>query len=135
MKLEFEGRTWDFDPDDLDVRQASVLHLTHGMTIRAWSDGFAELDYRSYHFAYWLMLQQNGVIRPIADCNPKVVEFIVAYQEAQAAAAEDEPEPDPTSEPPSGPQGEPTASKTSSGRKGTTRLHRGQPETGEPIAS
>lgn len=140
MKVEFEGRTWEFDPDDLDVRQATVLHLTHGMTIKAWSDGFADLDYRSYHFAYWLMLQQAGIVRPIADCNPKVIDFIVAYQEgrtaeAAAQAAEEVPEPDPTNEPPSGPQGEPTASKAHVSQKATTRPHRARQQEEESTGS
>lgn len=134
MKIEFEERTWEFDPDAMDVRQASVLHLTYGLTIKAWSDGFPELDYRSYHFAYWLMLQQAGIVRPIADCNPKIVEFIAAYQEAYRAESDEEAEAGPTSEPPSGPQGEPTASKAPASRTTGTRRHRDQPEE-EPTGS
>lgn len=100
MKIDFEGRTWEFDADELDVKQAMVLHLTYGMTIADWIRGLDELDPRALHFTYWLMLQQNGVVMPIAEANCKIVYFSAAMREAQlaeAAAAEPEPEPDPTS--------------------------------------
>ena len=140
MQIEFEGRTWEFDPDDLDVKQATVLYVTYQMTIMQYSQGFDVLDQRAYHFAYWLMLQQNGVVKPIADCNPKIIGFIAAVTEARVAdraaevaeAAEAETrlaaETDPTSEPPGGPQGEPTASTASATQKATNRQRRDQPE-------
>lgn len=88
MKVSFEGREWDFEPsDDLDVRQAMVLHMTYGMTISQYSTGFDQLDQRAYHFAYWLMLQQNGEKKPIAECNPKIVHFIEAVTNARVAQA------------------------------------------------
>lgn len=88
MKVEFEGREWEFEPsDDLDVKQAMVLHLTHGMTISQYSKGFDDLDQRAYHFAYWLMLQQNGEVKPIAECNPKIVRFIEAVTNARVEEA------------------------------------------------
>jgi hypothetical protein len=86
LKIDFEGREWDFEPsDDLDVKQAMVLHLAHGMTIAEYSSGIDGLDQRAYHFAYWLMLQQNGVVKPIAECNPKIVQFAAAVTEARIA--------------------------------------------------
>ncbi len=109
MIIDFEGRSWDFDPDLLDVKQATVLYLTYKMTISEWSAGFQAMDQRAYHFAYWLMLQQNGVVKPIADCNPKIVAFMSAYADAaitaagEAAAAEAEAAADPTAGPPPGP--------------------------------
>lgn len=118
MKVGFEGREWELDADDMDVRQAIVLHMTYGMTIAQYSDGFDALDQRTYHFAYWLMLQQNGTVKPIADCNPKIIEFIAAVtdarvaegdrrkaeEEAKAAAeAERQPAPFPQDGPPSAP--------------------------------
>lgn len=87
MKINFEGREWDFDEDEIDVRQATVLYLTYQMTIRDWIGGVGEVDQRSLHFTYWLMLQQNGVVKAIADCNPKIIAFGVAYGEAREAAA------------------------------------------------
>ena len=143
MKIEFEGRTWDFDPDSMDVRQATVLYMTYQLTIAQYSEGFDTLDQRVYHYAYWLMLQQNGVVKTIAECNPNIIRFIGAFTEARVAkaaaeAAEAEAraavEPDPTNEPPSGPQGEPTASKARASRTATTRRHQDQQQEEESTA-
>jgi hypothetical protein len=135
VEISFEGRTWQFDPDDIDVRQATVLYMTYQLTIMQYNEGFDVLDQRVYHFAYWLMLQQNGVVKPIADCNPKVIDFMAAVTEARVAeakAAEAEAqaaEPDPTQPPPpDGPQDEPTASRASATRRAMTRPHRDQRE-------
>jgi hypothetical protein len=91
VKITFEDRDWQFDEDELDTKQATVLYYTYKMTIEDWIAGVSHADQRSLHFSYWLMLQQNGVIKPIADCNPKIIAFAVAYgaaREAEAEAAE-----------------------------------------------
>jgi hypothetical protein len=113
VKISFEGREWDFDVDSMDVRQATVLYMTYQLTIAQYNDGFDALDQRVYHFAYWLMLQQAGVVKPIAECNPQMIEFMGAVTEARVAEAKAEEakkaaEPDPTQQPSS-----PTASAAS----------------------
>jgi hypothetical protein len=90
VKINFEGRDWRFDEDEIDVKQATVLYLTYHMTIQDWIGGIGHVDQRSLHFTYWLMLQQNGVITPIAECNPKIIAFGVAYGEARQAVEEAE---------------------------------------------
>lgn len=124
MIITFEGRDWDFDEDDLDVKQATVLWKTYQMTISEWSRGFATMDQRAYHFTYWLMLAQNGEKKPIEGCNPPIIQFISAVTDARiaeaaevaAAAAEAaRAEPDPPTapslpvDPPSPAPGSPTA--------------------------
>jgi hypothetical protein len=113
--IEFEGRSWQYDEDAVTVQQAIALHLTHGLTIKAWQAGISELDPRALQFCYWLMLSQNDV-KPglLKDLDFAVVEFINAYSEGQAPAAEEEPEPDPTQpsppeDPPSPEPSTPTA--------------------------
>lgn len=131
MKIEFEGRTWDLDVDSMDVRQATVLYLTYQLNIEQYNDGFDALDQRVYHFAYWLMLQQAGVVKPIAECNPQIIQYMAAVTEARvaetkAAKADAEAEPDPTNSPPS--PTDSAASPASSTPTGTTRQHREQQE-------
>ena len=124
MKIDFEGRTWDFDEDEIDLKQATVLYMTYKMTLGEWIEGIGKADQRALGFAYWLMLQQNGVVKPIADCNPKIVAFAVAYgtarEEAAAANAVAEAEaatvaavptipPSPSGDPPSPEPSTPTA--------------------------
>ena len=108
MNIDFEGRTWEYDEDRVTVQQAMVLHLAYGLTIKAWQAAIPELDPRALQFCYWLMLQQNGVIRPLKDCDFAAVEFIAAYSAAQQEEAPAVPEPDPTVPSPSPPAATPS---------------------------
>lgn len=90
MKINFEGRDWEFDEDLIDVKQATVLYLTYHMTLKDWIAGIGQVDQRALHFTYWLMRAQNGIVEPIADCNPKIISFAAAYGEARDAVAKAE---------------------------------------------
>jgi hypothetical protein len=135
MNINFEGRTWKFDQDTITVKQGIAIHLAHGLTILDMLNGLKALDPRAIQADYWLMLQQNGITKPIADCDFDSLAFMAALGEAtdaeateelakaeaaaQAAAAEV-----PTSPPPAG-----AASPTSATPTGTTP----QPPA-EPVA-
>lgn len=121
MKLSFEGREWDFDEDAITIQQGIAIHLAYGFTISAWLQGMTEADPRAWQCAYWLMLQQNGITKPIKDCDGSLVAFMSAYAAAQEPA-EPEPEPDPTS--PS--EGQPSRERSS--RPAMTRQHRDREE-------
>jgi hypothetical protein len=126
MNINFEGRTWKFDQDTITVKQGIAIHLAHGLTILDLLNGIKALDPRAIQADYWLMLQQNGITKPIADCDFDSLAFMAALGEAtdaeateelakaeaaaQAAAAEV-----PTSLPPAG-----AASPTSATPTGTT---------------
>jgi hypothetical protein len=102
LTITFEGRDWQYDSDKLDVLPAMAFHSVHGLTVRAWIEGIQETDPRAFQCAYWLMLQQNGVEKPLKDLNFDLLEFMTAYAEAIMAAAERQKEleaakePDPT---------------------------------------
>lgn len=138
MKIEFEGRTWEFDTDAIDVRQATVLYMTYQLNILQYNHGFDVLDQRVYHFVYWLMLQQNGVVKPIADCNFNIIDFMAAVTEARLAqekadeAKAAEAEPDPT-QPPSSPTD--SAVSPESSTPPATAPWSSQQQQGQPIAS
>src|ERR1700727_1056043 len=114
MKIEFEDRVWEFDPEQIDLQQAIAIQLTYGFTLNDWYEATEKADARALQCLYWLMLQQNGVIKPIKDCNCKIIalgEAFSAAQEAEEAAAKAAKEaeaakPDPTL-PPSPPGGPP----------------------------
>ena len=88
MKIEFEGRTWQFDEDEITVKQGIAIHLAYGFTVSAWLEELAKLDPRAVQCTLWLMYQQNGVSKPIADCDGSLVAFMTAYTEARQAEAE-----------------------------------------------
>jgi hypothetical protein len=121
--IEFEGREWEYDEDAVSVQQAMAMHLAHGFTIKAWQQAIPELDPRAVQCCYWLMLQQNGVKKPLKDLDFAAVEFMSAYMKglrADDAEDDEEPEPDPT--PPSPPEDPPstgpsTPTDTTRGRR------------------
>ena len=102
LTITFEGRDWEYDSDKLDVLPAMAFHSVHGLTVRAWIEGIQETDPRAFQCAYWLMLQQNGVEKPLKDLNFDLMAFMTAYAEAIVDAVERkkeleaEKEPDPT---------------------------------------
>jgi hypothetical protein len=108
MIITFEGRDWDFRDDKIGIQQAMAMHLEHGLTLRAWQEGITDLDPRAIQCSYWLMLQQNGEIRPLRGLDFEAIEFMAAYIAALQAEREKEAaEPDPTQDG-SPPEGIPT---------------------------
>lgn len=105
MKVNWDGREYDFDWKTVMVKQGIVIHLAHGITISEYLQGLTKSDPRALQSAYWLMLQQAGIIKPIADCDFDAIAFAEAIlkgiaAEEEAEAAQPEPEPVPTSPPP-----------------------------------
>lgn len=100
ITVHFEDRDWEFEDDKVQLKQAMVFHQEYGLTLRAWQDGVKDLDPRSIACSYWLMLQQNGVVRPLRDVDFDTLAFMMAYVEGMQAEAErkkaEEAEPDPT---------------------------------------
>lgn len=128
MQVNFQGRPWELDLSDINVKPAMVIQGFTGLSVSDWVDSLtSEADeqgnlirdvskdpefLKSLIGVYWLMLQQNGTVCPIADVDFPVGAFSSALGEAFAAEAAAlatqaaaEPEPDPTLTP-----GSPSAS-------------------------
>lgn len=90
MKITFEGRDWEFDETEITVKQGIAIYLVHSITIAEFSEGLVMLDPRALQAGYWLMLQQNGVVKPIADCDFRAAAFAEAYATARVAEQEAE---------------------------------------------
>jgi hypothetical protein len=128
MKIDFEGQVREFSPDAVTVKQGIAIWLAHGMTLEDWENGMQHGDARAMQSAYWLMLQQNGVTKPIADCDFAVGPFSVALlaaQEAEEAETPPEPEPVPT-------QPGATAASPEPSSQTTTTPPLGEPEEAVP---
>jgi hypothetical protein len=114
MKLDFEGRTWSVDIDDLSVKQALAITSHSGGTLTAWEKSLAEVESPNWLPAmeclYWLMLAQNGdttSARP-GDTDFAVLKFSKVFADALAAEAGPEKAEDPT-KPPARPVPSPAA--------------------------
>ena len=122
MKIEYDGGTYQFDDQDITLKQAMVVQLHTGLSISAWQDALNVEDGRdpgpewlkSVQCLYWLVMAQNDITVPIADADFKVARFLSAYAEAAKAEAASTPpvEPDPTKVSPSpAPSPEPGSQK------------------------
>lgn len=132
MQITFEGRTWDFVLEDIDLKQAIAIQLTYGFTLDDWYKALENSDARALQCLYWLMLQQAGEIKPIAECNCKIMalaEAMTAAMEAEEAAARAAKEAEQAAEVPAVPtQPAGAASSAPGSRPDTTRTHPGRRE-------
>lgn len=128
MKIDYDGTVYEFDQEDITLKQAMSVQLHSGMSIAEWQNSLDIEEItdpatgektmanpgpewlKSVQCLYWVVLAQNGVVEPIADADFKVAKFLTAYAEAvKAEQAAEAPEPeDPTKASPSpGPSPEP----------------------------
>lgn len=99
MIINLDDREYTYDEDRITLKQGIAIHLAYGFTVSAWLKAMTDADPRAWQCAYWLMLQQNGEVKPIADCDGPLIEFMSAYADAQQAETAAEAAPDPTSLP------------------------------------
>ncbi|GAA1701643.1 hypothetical protein [Fodinicola feengrottensis] len=82
-KVDWEGKTYDFDPEDIDVKQGIAIQYGTGMTLKAFNDGIQEVDVHAWQALMWLMKNQNGEQCNIQDLNFKVNAFSNAINAAE----------------------------------------------------
>jgi hypothetical protein len=114
MKLDFEGRTWHLDLEDVTVLQGETITSYTGLTVLGWYNSLGDADsqvwLKSMRCLYWLMREQNPDSDPVpvADVNPAPLKLLRAYNEGYAAEHPDAAaEADPT-RPGAVPDAEPT---------------------------
>lgn len=98
MLVHYEDKDYEFDIDDLDVVQATMLKRKYGITLLSLQKGLLEGDADALRAVYWLMLAQNGQRVNIDSVQFKIVKFANAIQdavEAENAANNDEASADP----------------------------------------
>lgn len=99
MKIEFAGRTWQLDVDELGVKQAIAVCEYTGCTLIGWQNTLADPAspgwLRAMEALYWLMLAQNSQDLGSApgDADFAVLKFSRAFaegaeQEEKASGAE-----------------------------------------------
>ena len=101
MKIEYEGVVYDFDFDDITVKQAIKIEKHTGMTLQEWGRAlFPEeegnaTDLIAMQALGWLVLYGGRDI-PVDDCDFKIMKLIEAFAQAaerEGAAAQEEPDP------------------------------------------
>lgn len=97
MKVEFDGKEYNLDVDELDIVEATYIKVKTGLNLLPWQAALEECDPDALKGLYWLMMKQNGVACDFERVNFKVGAFIAAFQKAQEAEAQPE---TPTKRPP-----------------------------------
>jgi len=102
MKIDFEGRTWSYDDEDITVDDAEVIEKETGGSVADWAQSRAGVGSKAYRILYWLMRSQNGDPVPLADVNFRLLPFVEAFTNALRAetATAEAAAPDPTVPPP-----------------------------------
>lgn len=96
MIIDYEGTAYDFDLEDLTVKQAIKIERHIGGTLDKFEKGIGTGDLASYQALGWLILH-GGDDTPIADVDFKIAKLSKAFEAAvMAAAAKAEAAPDPT---------------------------------------
>lgn len=109
MKIDFEGRTWSYDDDEITVQQAEAIEQETGGSVTDWAQSRAGLSSQTYKILYWLMCAQNGDPVQLDGVNFRLLPFVTAFTAALRAemAQEAAPEVDPTGQPPTQDEGSP----------------------------
>jgi hypothetical protein len=99
MKIDYNGRTWDFDSTEVTMKQAFVIKdstkddaYPAGRSLGAWNRGLNDAEPSCVRAAYWLMLQQAELPCPINDLEFPVIKFQNAFATAAEAEAKAEKE-------------------------------------------
>jgi hypothetical protein len=84
--IEYEGREYPYDPDDLDIDQALLIEKHIGGTLMDWQKGIYAYDTKCTQVLGWIVLRGGDLSVPIESVNFKVNKLRTAFE----AAAEKE---------------------------------------------
>lgn len=88
MLIKFDDREYEFDAEEIDVRQAMVIKVKTGYSLLQWQAALEQADVDAIKGLYWLMLSQNGITVDIDQVNFKLIKFANAFKEAAKAERE-----------------------------------------------
>lgn len=106
MKIDYDGRTWEWDVAEMDVAQCEAVEKYVGKGLGEWANQLGAGSIKSIVALWWVIRRQAGENPgPIGQPDPsfRPVQLLMAFNAADAAEAgaaaaqpEPEPEPDPT---------------------------------------
>lgn len=100
MKLDYEGRTWQLDIEDVTTRQGEAIWDETGLSILGWWKSLTDADSRvwvkSMRCLYWLMRAQNNDPVTLQEADPVPLKLLQAFNAGAKAEQAPDAEPDPT---------------------------------------
>jgi len=91
--IEWEGKSYRYEPDALDIKAAYVIKAHTGLGIMSWMRSAMDGDPASIQALVWAIKSQNGETCVVNDVNVPVMAFLATFVEA---LTDDDDEPDPT---------------------------------------
>jgi hypothetical protein len=82
MIVEYDGKKYEFDMDEITVQQAKIIKTYCGLNMATISDALEEADPDAMAALFWLMKQQNGERVQIQTVDFKLLKFANALNEA-----------------------------------------------------
>lgn len=82
MKINYDGREYNFDLEEIDLTQATIIKDKYGLTLMGLEEGLMNGDPAVLRSLYWVMLAQNGEPDDIERVNFKIVKFAKALDKA-----------------------------------------------------
>jgi len=102
VKIEYDGRVWDFSLEDMSVAECEAVERYVGKGLGEWANQMSAGAVRAIIALWWVMRNQAGD-NPGPPGQPgdgfRPVKLLAAFHAAERAEPEPEPEPDPTSLP------------------------------------
>ena len=90
MIIEYDGKEYPYDSDDLDVDQALAIEKHTGGPLLEWQKGLITADVKSTQALGWLVLHGGDAAVPIASVNFKFSKFRNAFDAAYEKQAAEE---------------------------------------------
>jgi hypothetical protein len=97
MKIDYAGRVWNFDLEEMDVAQCMAVEAYVGKGLGEWANQMSAGGVKAIIALWWVMRKQAGespgpMAQPGDDFLP--VKLLAAFHKADVD--DPEPEPDPT---------------------------------------
>jgi hypothetical protein len=98
MRLNYEGRDYTFDLEEITLQQARTIKSQCGITLLGLEAGLENGDPDALRAIFWLMLVQNGEQADIDRVDCKIVKFARAIDAAVTEGTTEETPKDSTAE-------------------------------------
>lgn len=96
MLLEFSGKTYTLDTEEITISQAMFIKSKTGLGLKSWQDAVGDADPDAVKALYWLMCDQSGERCVWERIDFLIVKFFSAFADALAEGDDDGGAPTPT---------------------------------------
>lgn len=86
--MHWDGKTYKWDPEEVDVQQGIVIKMTFGWTLVQWQEAVAAVDPQAFQALFWLMRIQNGEACELTSQNFSIKQFSEEFGRASKEAQE-----------------------------------------------